>query len=103
MSSQFEAMSLESSGAASYTSGNPSDREYLPPEYAIIHWDAHGGKKLTIKMALFCLCLMAAGGEVRHNTSGQLVETLPPDAIVVNFQEPEPAGTDPSGEKEGES
>lgn len=110
-------LSLESSGAASYRSRNPSDREYLHPEYAIIPWDAHGGKKLTIKMALFCLCLMAAGGEgsigttyppldtwrseapqgFRHNTSGRHVEILPPDAIIVT-QELEPVGPDPSEE-----
>ncbi|EHK20574.1 uncharacterized protein TRIVIDRAFT_223891 [Trichoderma virens Gv29-8] len=108
VSSQFEAMSFESSGAASYASGNHNDREYAPPEYVIIPWDAHG-EKLTMKMALFCLCLMAAGGEgkidvsyppldswrsdmqgFRHNASGRFLEILPIDAVIFNSREAEP-------------
>lgn len=122
MSSQFEAMSLEPSGAASYASGNPTDREYSPPEYAIIPWDTHGGEKLTMKMALFCLCLMAAGGEgkigisyppldtwrleapqgFRHNVSGRFLEVLPHDAAVVNAQQLG-AGTNQTEEEHGDA
>ncbi|KAK4076671.1 uncharacterized protein Triagg1_4274 [Trichoderma aggressivum f. europaeum] len=120
ISSQLEAMSIvESFGAASYASSNPANREYQSPEYASIPWSAQGKKRLTVKMGLFCLCLMAAGGEAkietayppldswrpesegfRHNASGQHAYNLPADAII-STQEPESPGTGQTEEEHG--
>lgn len=40
-------------------------RLFVPPEYTVIPWAAHGTDKLTIKLSLFFLGLLAAFGE-RH-------------------------------------
>lgn len=43
--------------------GNPQHLEYNNPEYAVIRWDAHGKGRLTIKLALWCLAMMATRGD----------------------------------------
>ncbi|KDN67869.1 hypothetical protein CSUB01_12511 [Colletotrichum sublineola] len=103
LSSMAESMSLNSFGGLSYTSNSLSG-EYQDPEYALIPWGTHGSRKLTVKMALFCLSLMAAGGVAHidssypplnswsqqgrhrftHNTSGLQAKRIPSDAIIVN-------------------
>ncbi|KAL1889013.1 hypothetical protein Sste5346_009193 [Sporothrix stenoceras] len=40
----------------------PVNWEMNSPEYAIVRWDAHGSKRLTIKLALWCLAMMAVKG-----------------------------------------
>ncbi|KND88548.1 hypothetical protein TOPH_06899 [Tolypocladium ophioglossoides CBS 100239] len=65
ISSVLESMSLDSFGAQSYADddlANAANAEFLPPEYAVISRTAHGRGRLTIKLSIFCLCLMAAGG-----------------------------------------
>ncbi|KAK2036349.1 hypothetical protein LZ31DRAFT_616197, partial [Colletotrichum somersetense] len=62
ISSAMDSMSLDSFGAQSFVDNNFLNTEFQAPEYATIPWDAAGKGKLTIKMALFCLCLMAASG-----------------------------------------
>uniref|UniRef100_A0A0B7JJ87 Uncharacterized protein n=1 Tax=Bionectria ochroleuca TaxID=29856 RepID=A0A0B7JJ87_BIOOC len=60
MSSQFSAMSITHSSNDDATSKSV---EYQPLGYAAKDWRAHGEGRLTIKLALFCLCLMAARGK----------------------------------------
>ncbi|KAJ9130688.1 hypothetical protein NKR23_g12085 [Pleurostoma richardsiae] len=47
ISSAVEQMSLDSSGAQSYIDNNPANYEYLPPEYAVVHWSASEGSGQT--------------------------------------------------------
>ncbi|KAH8654679.1 hypothetical protein BGZ61DRAFT_572799 [Ilyonectria robusta] len=46
-----------------YSDNNPLEWSYYNPEYAVIAWDAHGNGRLTIKLALWCLAMMAANGD----------------------------------------
>ncbi|KAM7191159.1 hypothetical protein V8F33_009030, partial [Rhypophila sp. PSN 637] len=61
LSFHFSTMSLGT--GSQYTDSNLAGRQLLPPEYAVIPWAAHGTDKLTIKLSLFCLGLLAAFGE----------------------------------------
>ncbi|PNY27982.1 Uncharacterized protein TCAP_02092 [Tolypocladium capitatum] len=103
ISSALDAMSLDSFGSQSYVENNPHNMEYLPPEYATVPWTARGKGRLTVRMSLFCLCLMAISGYAdvhddyppldswqregprlfRHNTSGFTATRLPKGASVV--------------------
>ncbi|CAK7225422.1 hypothetical protein SCUCBS95973_005859 [Sporothrix curviconia] len=47
---------------ASFVDNNPMDWELNPPEYAIVPWSAHGRKRLTVKLALWCLAMLAVKG-----------------------------------------
>ncbi|KAL1905195.1 hypothetical protein Sste5344_009039 [Sporothrix stenoceras] len=47
---------------ASFIDDQPVNWEMNSPEYAIVRWDAHGSKRLTIKLALWCLAMMAVKG-----------------------------------------
>ncbi|KAH8909442.1 hypothetical protein BR93DRAFT_935200 [Coniochaeta sp. PMI_546] len=102
ISSGLDAMSLDSFGAHSYLDDNPMNPEYQPPEYVVVPWGSHGAGRLTVKMSLFCLCLMAGCGDVafstdyppldswrqearrlfRHNTSGLVAKHLPKGATL---------------------
>lgn len=64
ISSIMGAMSIDSFGAQSYSDNNPTNWEFLPPEYAIVNWRAKGRGNWTIKLALYCLCCLAAGGDI---------------------------------------
>ncbi|OAA67345.1 hypothetical protein SPI_01921 [Niveomyces insectorum RCEF 264] len=48
---------------ASFVDDNPSNWDVYDPEYAVIPWSRHGRGKLTIKLALWCLAMMAANGD----------------------------------------
>ncbi|EHK22895.1 uncharacterized protein TRIVIDRAFT_60285 [Trichoderma virens Gv29-8] len=81
---------------SSFIDEEATNWDYYPPEYAIIPWDVHGPGKLTIKLALWCLAMMAANGHryiaysypdldswrqgynggYVHNTSGATLSTL---------------------------
>lgn len=94
------------SSASSYHDNNPLTWDYYDPEYAVIPWSAHGQGRLTIKLALWCLAMMAANGDgyldysypgldswrraekgFVHNTSGnQKTELSRHD----RYQEPDP-------------
>lgn len=67
ISSGLDAMSLDSFGAHSYRDDNPVNIEYQPPEYVVVRWTANGPGRLTVKMALFCLYLIAGRGDVGRN------------------------------------
>lgn len=47
---------------ASYVDDNPVNWEMEPPEYAVIPWAEHRPGKLTVKLALWSLAMMAANG-----------------------------------------
>ncbi|KAI0526161.1 hypothetical protein F5B22DRAFT_632727 [Xylaria bambusicola] len=47
---------------SSFQDDNPLDWEYYDPEYVDIPWSAHG-KRLTVKLALWCLAMMATNGD----------------------------------------
>lgn len=47
---------------ASYMDDNPLNWEIEPPEYAVISWSDHGPGKLTVKLALWSLAMMAVNG-----------------------------------------
>lgn len=51
------------SAGSSYLDDEPLEWEYHDPEYAVVPWDAHGRGSLTIKLALWCLAMMAANGD----------------------------------------
>ncbi|OIW30772.1 hypothetical protein CONLIGDRAFT_594702 [Coniochaeta ligniaria NRRL 30616] len=106
ISSGLDAMSLDSFGAQSYSDDNLLNKEFQPPEYVVVPWASHGAGQLTVKMALFCLCLMAGRGDTsvdtdypafdswrkesrhlyRHNTSGLTEKRLPKGARLENPQ-----------------
>ncbi|KAJ9137704.1 hypothetical protein NKR23_g8927 [Pleurostoma richardsiae] len=61
-----DSSGLESSFAnttLSYVDDEPTVWEIYPPEYAVIPWARHGPGKLTVKLALWCLAMMAANGD----------------------------------------
>ncbi|KAK5987623.1 hypothetical protein PT974_11755 [Cladobotryum mycophilum] len=62
LSFTMEDASPKSLGAQSFTDNNPVSTEYLPPEYAVVSWNAHGKGQLLVKLAIFCLSLLAARG-----------------------------------------
>ncbi|KAG6105424.1 hypothetical protein E4U13_007878 [Claviceps humidiphila] len=62
---RFTKKRLDASGTQSGDDNNPTGAvnvELLPPEYAVIPMSASGKENLTVKLAVFCLCLMASGG-----------------------------------------
>jgi hypothetical protein len=71
LSESVQAMSISiesSSGAQSYVESGQG-LEYQDPKYRIIPWENEGEEKLTVKLALFYLCMMAGYGS-RHVSSG---------------------------------
>ncbi|KAG6102054.1 hypothetical protein E4U31_003469 [Claviceps sp. LM219 group G6] len=61
----FTKKRLDACGTQSGDDNNPTGAvnvELLPPEYAVIPMSASGKENLTVKLAVFCLCLMASGG-----------------------------------------
>ncbi|KAF5026129.1 hypothetical protein F66182_1777 [Fusarium sp. NRRL 66182] len=109
VSSLMESMSLDSFGGQSYINHDLAHTELHPPEYAVIAMSAHGRGKLTVKLSIFCLCLMAArkGGigdddyppldswsqvgrhVFIHNTSGFTASKLPSNATLFNSERPQ--------------
>lgn len=91
-----------------YTGDNPANWEYYNPEYSLIPWSSHG-RCLTVKLALWCLSMMATNGDrfvdysypgldtwrrderagYVHNTSGKAKRKLSRDDAC---QEPDPQG-----------
>ncbi|POR32215.1 Uncharacterized protein TPAR_07594 [Tolypocladium paradoxum] len=61
-SSDTSMLSGEGSGS-SYCDDEPEAWEYCDPEYAAIPWKAHGREVLTIKLAIWCLAMMATNGD----------------------------------------
>ncbi|KAK5999027.1 hypothetical protein PT974_01414 [Cladobotryum mycophilum] len=80
---------------SSFVDDNTMNWDYYPPEFAVIPWDTYGSGKLTIKLALWCLAMIAANGDryiacsypnldswrrgndgYVHNTSGATSSTL---------------------------
>lgn len=47
---------------ASYADDNPVNWDFEPPDYAVIPWGEHRPGRLTVKLALWCLAMMAANG-----------------------------------------
>ena len=47
---------------ASYVDDNAVNWEMEPPEYAVIPWGEHRSGRLTVKLALWFLAMMAANG-----------------------------------------
>ncbi|KAG5955644.1 hypothetical protein E4U57_003277 [Claviceps arundinis] len=110
-SSQPISRPNESFGAQSYDNNDPAtdiNLEMRPPEYAVIYMADSGKDMLTVKFALFCLCLMASSGcgdldcmyppfnswrkdqqgpGYIHNTSNLVAESLPDNAEVYETQE----------------
>lgn len=103
ISSVIESMSQLSYGAQSYNDNEYPQHELLPPEYARIPWSSYGKGRLSIKLSLFCLCLMASKAtgietsyppfdswrkESRHkfvhNISGFTAKELPRHANICN-------------------
>jgi hypothetical protein len=70
LSSSVAAMSLESSYV------DNGDGLSMHAAYCDIPWEAHGPKTLTIRLALFFLCMLAAYGDRRIETVGGDVETF---------------------------
>ncbi|KAI0550179.1 hypothetical protein F4679DRAFT_595065 [Xylaria curta] len=107
-------ISVASSGTSSFQDDDPLNWEYDDPEYVEIPWAAHG-KRLTIKLALWCLAMMAVNGDnyidysyppldswrassdgqFIHNTSGAVKEHL---EAGDHYEEPNPHW--PAGEEE---
>ena len=104
ISSLMDGVSLDSFGGQSYSDNNPRDMEYLPLEFAVVPPVIKGSGHFTIKLALFCLCLMAARGETSidfgyppldswrwnnqdrqffHITSGFTAKRLPKGALEI--------------------
>ncbi|KAG6209355.1 hypothetical protein E4U34_007640 [Claviceps purpurea] len=62
---RFTKKRVDASGTQSGDDNDPAgvvNVELLPPEYAVIPMSASGKDNLTVKLAVFCLCLMASGG-----------------------------------------
>ncbi|KAG6175594.1 hypothetical protein E4U27_006054 [Claviceps purpurea] len=62
---RFTKKRIDASGTQSGDDSDPAgvvNVELLPPEYAVIHMSSSGKDNLTVKLAVFCLCLMASGG-----------------------------------------
>ena len=115
ITSSLGAMSLDTTHSSHQNDHLNGD--FSEPEYATIRWSSHGEGRLTIKMALFCLGLMASRGEstietdyppldswrwldarsLQHTTSGVRIKRPPKGAIVVR---PEPAATGPHTDSE---
>ncbi|KAJ3539610.1 hypothetical protein NM208_g5418 [Fusarium decemcellulare] len=112
-SSLSESAPLDSPKSQSYIDNDFADAldgEFLPPEYAVIPMAAHGNGKLTVKLSMFCLCLMAGGDfgsmgygyppldswrrmdgqSFIHNTSALVAGRLPKNATLFDVDELEP-------------
>ncbi|KAG6166842.1 hypothetical protein E4U11_007787 [Claviceps purpurea] len=62
---RFTKKRVDASGTQSGDDNDPAgvvNVELLPPEYAVIPMSASVKDNLTVKLAVFCLCLMASGG-----------------------------------------
>ncbi|KAG6233570.1 hypothetical protein E4U48_004042 [Claviceps purpurea] len=62
---RFTKKRVDASGTQSGDNNDPAgvvNVELLPLEYAVIPMSASGKDNLTVKLAVFCLCLMASGG-----------------------------------------
>ena len=90
LSETFRALSVSPSHTHSDYSGTSSGFDFQKPRFCAIPWTNHGKDQLTVKLALFYLCLMAGygsrhiatwypqldtwwrldTGHMRHNTSG---------------------------------
>lgn len=55
-------MASGSVSGSAYSDSEPLAWGYYAPEYAHVPWVNHG-KKLTVKLALFCLALMGVHGD----------------------------------------
>ncbi|KAG6104763.1 hypothetical protein E4U13_008232 [Claviceps humidiphila] len=101
----------ESFGAQSYDDNDSEagiSREMRPPEFAVIQMTDSGKDILTVKFALFCLCLMASSGcgdldcmyppfdswrkdqqgpGYIHNTSNLVAKRLPYNAEIYETQD----------------
>ena len=119
LSESIKALSLSfgSSGGQSYVESGRGF-EYLSPEYQVIPWGNHGSR-LTVRLGLFCLCLMAGYGSsdvrtrypklntwwrqttgaYRHNTSGLTKRKLGPRDKV---EDPDAEEANADGEEDGE-
>jgi hypothetical protein len=100
------------SAGSSYLDDEPLEWEYHDPEYAVVPWDAHGRGRLTIKLALWCLAMMAANGDnyidywypdldswrlgkegyYVHNTTGATKRRLDRGALLQNPTPKTPGG-----------
>ncbi|KAK3304881.1 uncharacterized protein B0T15DRAFT_537917 [Chaetomium strumarium] len=106
------------SAGSSYLDDEPLEWEYQDPEYALAPWDAHGRGRLTIRLALWCLAMMAANGDNHidywypdldswrlakegyyvHNTTGAKKRRLDRGALLSKTPNPEtPGGNGPWG------
>ncbi|OAA63273.1 hypothetical protein SPI_03436 [Niveomyces insectorum RCEF 264] len=88
------SMLSTTSYGSSYSDNDPVKWAYHGPEYAVVPWSAHGAHKLTVKLALWCLAMMAVNDNhidywypdldswrsakhgFVHNTSGEKKRTL---------------------------
>ncbi|OAA59099.1 hypothetical protein SPI_06301 [Niveomyces insectorum RCEF 264] len=89
---------------ASYDDSATTSYSIYPPEYALIPWTSHGPGKLTVKLALWCLAMMAGNGDGHvdysypyldswreveggyfHNTKGVFKSRLRPGASIQNL------------------
>ena len=106
LSTAFQTLSTSS---APYSDRNPTT-DFQPPKYQVINWISSGQGVLTVKLALFYLCLMAGYGSsdikasyprldswrqlesglFRHNTSGRTVNQLTSeDTVAVKDADPQ--------------
>ncbi|KAI1819218.1 hypothetical protein F4861DRAFT_158627 [Xylaria intraflava] len=60
--SDISMMSGHSSGSE-FSDNNPLNWSWSDPEFVIIDWQACGEGHLTVKLALWCLAMMATNGE----------------------------------------
>ena len=108
---QLSDESMASAGS-SYLDDEPLEWEYHDPEYALVPWDAHGRGRLTIRLALWCLAMMAANGDnyidywypdldswrlakegyYVHNTTGAKKRRLDRGALLQNPNPKNPGG-----------
>ncbi|KAI1822677.1 hypothetical protein F4861DRAFT_513593 [Xylaria intraflava] len=58
-----DATMTDSSGGSEYIDNDPQAWMWCDPEYATITWESYGKGSLTIKLALWCLAMMATHGD----------------------------------------
>ncbi|KAK5989677.1 hypothetical protein PT974_07932 [Cladobotryum mycophilum] len=100
------SMASTNDSSSSYGDGDPTRWHFHDPEYAVIPWGSHGTGVLTIKLAFWCLSLMATNRDrwidysypqlhswrraengFVHNTSGATKASLSPEDV---YKEPNP-------------
>ncbi|OAA61299.1 hypothetical protein SPI_05323 [Niveomyces insectorum RCEF 264] len=69
---QYPSDASGMSAGSVFCDAEASGWDYLDPEYAVVHWDASGRGRLTIKLAFWCLAMMASCG-------GYLIDYSYPD------------------------